>query len=101
MQRLGELRCIVSNCVVYAKIWDTRTGYPIFFMPVGLEPKVRVWGARGALPGAGGATRASGCGLYFRGGFDRRRKYRAPQQDTRHFWENVSNCAVYTSLKIS
>ena len=33
-----------------------------------------------APPVAGGATRASGSGLYFQGGFDRRRKYRAPQQ---------------------
>ena len=38
-------------------------------------------GARGALPVADEATRASGSGLYFQGGFDRRRKYRAPQQD--------------------
>ena len=46
----------------------------------GLEPEVRVRGAKGALPVADEATRASGSGLYFQGGFDRRRKYRAPQQ---------------------
>ena len=28
-------------------LWD------LFFVPVGLEPQVRVWGARGALPVAG------------------------------------------------
>ena len=32
------------------------------FVPVGLEPQVRVWGARGALPVADEATRASGSG---------------------------------------
>jgi len=52
-----------------------------FLVSEGLEPKVRVLGARGALPVAEKATRASGSGLYFQGGFDRRRKYRAPQQD--------------------
>ena len=31
MQRWAQQRCIVSNCVVYAKIWDTPLGYPIFF----------------------------------------------------------------------
>ena len=41
-------------------------GYPIgvshIFMPVGLEPQVRVRGARGALPVADTAPRASGSG---------------------------------------
>ena len=32
------------------------------------------------LPVAGGGRGARGRGLYFQGGFDRRRKYRAPQQ---------------------
>ena len=37
------------------------------FVPVGLEPQVRVRGARGALPVADAATRASGSGRQNRG----------------------------------
>jgi len=37
-------------------------------------------GASRLPPVAGGKRRASGSGLYFQGGIDRRRKYRAPQQ---------------------
>ncbi len=45
MQRSGVSRCIVSNCVVYAKIWDTPTGYPIFLcLRPENENEVRVWG---------------------------------------------------------
>ncbi len=44
------------------KIWDTPLGVSHIFMPHGIEPEVRSWGARGAPPVAGGATRASGSG---------------------------------------
>ena len=64
MQRSADLRCIVSNCVVYAKIWDTPLGCPIFFMPVGLEPQVRVWPGRPALPMADAAGRAGCAAVY-------------------------------------
>ena len=57
-------------------LWD------LFFVPVGLEPQVRVWGARGALPVADEATRASGRGRQMpRSAVDAGR-CRAPQQDT-------------------
>ena len=39
------------------KIWDTPTGYPMFFMPVGLEPQVRVW-PRARAPPVADAARA-------------------------------------------
>jgi len=52
------------------------------FVPVGLEPQVRVRGARGALPVADEATRASGSGRQMpRSAVDAGR-CRAPQQDT-------------------
>ena len=65
------------------KIWDTPTGYPIFFMPVGLERSVRVWGARGALPVADAAGVLS-CAAVDKIEEKRkmRRFYRAPQTDT-------------------
>ena len=54
------------------------------FVPVGLEPQVRVWGARGALPVADEATRVSGSGRQMpRSAVDAGR-CRAPQQDIRH-----------------
>ena len=52
MQRSHRLRCIVSNCGVYAKKKDPKRGS--FSWCYGLEPQVRVRGARGALPVAGG-----------------------------------------------
>jgi len=58
-------------------------GAGCFLMPVAAnENEVRVWGAMRPLPVADEGSRASGSGLYFQGGTDRRRKYRAPQQDT-------------------
>ena len=52
------------------------------FVPVGLEPQVRVWGARGALPVADEATRASGSGRCTTQPLRRQGVHRAPQQDT-------------------
>ena len=57
MQRSALLRCIVSNCVVYAKKSLTPDGVGDFLMPVAEnENEVRVWGAKGALPVADEAT---------------------------------------------
>ena len=44
-----------SSPVTGTKIWDTPTGYPIFFMSFGLEPQVRVWPVGSALPVADAA----------------------------------------------
>jgi len=55
-------------------------------------------GAKGAPPVAGKATRASGSGLYFQGGFDRRRKYRAPQQD---IGSSPASATIKTSVFLS
>ena len=33
MQRSAHQRYIVQKSAVYAKIWDTPTGYPIFLLP--------------------------------------------------------------------
>ena len=79
--RWGQLRT-GSSPVTSTKKWDTPKGCPIFSVLVGIEPEVRVRGATRAPPVAGGARGASGSGLYFQGGYDRRRKYRAPQQDS-------------------
>ena len=38
MQRWAQQRCIVSNCVVYAKNTDTHSGIRIFLFPDGLDP---------------------------------------------------------------
>jgi len=57
-------------------------GIPVFAMPVGLEPEVRVRGARGALPVADEATRASGSGRCATQPLRRQGAHRAPQQDT-------------------
>ena len=50
MQHWAQQRCIVSKCVVYAKKADTHLGICFFALQVGLEPQVRVRGARKALP---------------------------------------------------
>ena len=60
----------------YRTIYDDKIRY--FTVRCGLITRR---GASRLPPGAGGRRRASGSGLYFQGGFDRRRKYRAPQQD--------------------
>jgi len=61
-------------------------GYPNrvshIFIPVGIEPQVRVRGARGALPVADAATQASGSGRCATQSLCRQGAHRAPQQDT-------------------
>ena len=61
----ATLGAIALHCIKLCSICQDM-GYPIgvshIFMPVGLEPQMRVWGARGALPVADTAPRASGSG---------------------------------------
>ena len=61
---------------MYHSLWD------LFFVPVGLEPQVRVWGAREALLVADEATRASGSGRCATQPRRGQGAHRAPQQDT-------------------
>ena len=71
-----------SGAPIKATENDTFSVAFIFSSVDGLEPQVRVRGARGALPVADEATRASGSGRCATQPRHRQGAHRAPQQDT-------------------
>ena len=77
-----------------------RSPWHLFFVGNGLEPEVRVWGARGALPGADIATRASGRGR--RGTQPRCRQGPSPGTPTghRHNTHHVKTSFVYLTKEV-